>query len=248
MTTILIICIVHWYASLFFQTVYHHRYMSHSMFTMNKWWGKIFYLGTYVCQGSSYLSPRAYAGMHRMHHAYSDTPKDPHSPKYFKTVLHMMWSTKKRFMEIRRHENELPEEDKKFMKDLPRDGWFERNIANSIGSRIVFGIVYAVPYILYADHWWLWLFLLAQLVIAPIQGAIVNWCGHTYGYRNFKTGDDSRNTLVWDIFLLGELFQNNHHYASSRAKFSAGIWEFDPVYPILKACNALGIIRLKNSV
>ena len=27
-------------------------------------------------------SPLTWAGVHRMHHAYSDTPKDPHSPKH----------------------------------------------------------------------------------------------------------------------------------------------------------------------
>eukprot|EP01036_Dinobryon_divergens_P038408 gene38408-50429_t len=31
-------------------------------------------------EGSSFLSPRAYAILHRMHHAFSDTKRDPHSP------------------------------------------------------------------------------------------------------------------------------------------------------------------------
>ena len=50
------------------------------MFTMSKGWERFFYLCTYVTQGSSFLSPRGYAILHRMHHAFSDTPKDPHSP------------------------------------------------------------------------------------------------------------------------------------------------------------------------
>jgi stearoyl-CoA desaturase (delta-9 desaturase) len=31
--------------------------------------------------------------MHRMHHTYSDTEHDPHSPHFFKDVYQMMHST-----------------------------------------------------------------------------------------------------------------------------------------------------------
>jgi stearoyl-CoA desaturase (delta-9 desaturase) len=42
---------------------------------MSKFWERFFYLFAYITQGSSYLSPRAYAILHRMHHAYTDTEK-----------------------------------------------------------------------------------------------------------------------------------------------------------------------------
>jgi stearoyl-CoA desaturase (delta-9 desaturase) len=38
-----------------------HRYSAHKMFIMSKPWERFFYLLTYLSQGSSYLSPRAYA-------------------------------------------------------------------------------------------------------------------------------------------------------------------------------------------
>ncbi|MFT7435995.1 MAG: stearoyl-CoA desaturase (delta-9 desaturase), partial [Psychromonas sp.] len=84
----------HWYLSLFSQTFFLHRYSAHKMFRMNKFWEKFFYLFTYITQGSSYLNPRAYAVMHRMHHAFSDTDKDPHSPHHSKNLFTMMWRTK----------------------------------------------------------------------------------------------------------------------------------------------------------
>jgi stearoyl-CoA desaturase (delta-9 desaturase) len=185
--------------------------------------------------------------MHRMHHAYSDTEKDPHSPRYFITVLGLMWHMKKRFYYYNHHEAELGEEDRKYLHNLPPPTWFERWVSDSWFSRIFWGAIYTIPYILYADVWWIWILLPAQFVICPIQGTIVNWCGHKYGYQNFKNGDDSRNSLWWDIFLLGELFQNNHHYASSRPNFSFKRWEFDPVYPVLFILNKLSIIRFKLS-
>jgi stearoyl-CoA desaturase (delta-9 desaturase) len=72
---------------------------------MNKFWEKFFYLFTYITQGASYLTPRPYAIMHRMHHAYSDQEKDPHSPHFFKEVFTMMKHTYKIFSGI--HTNTL---------------------------------------------------------------------------------------------------------------------------------------------
>ena len=65
--------IIHWYVSLFSQTFFLHRYSAHKMFLMNKFWEKVFYVLTWIFQGSSYLSPYAYGIMHRYHHAYADT-------------------------------------------------------------------------------------------------------------------------------------------------------------------------------
>jgi stearoyl-CoA desaturase (delta-9 desaturase) len=48
--------------------------------------------------------------------------------------------------------------------------------------------------------------------------------------------------------MLGELFQNNHHHAAARANFASKWWEIDPVYPIIKIFDKIGMIRLvKNT-
>ena len=94
MLAIAIFFVSHWTLSVFFQTFFLHRYAAHRMYTMSKTWERIFYLCTYVFQGSSFLVPRGYAILHRMHHAYSDTPKDPHSPTNFTNAASMMLATK----------------------------------------------------------------------------------------------------------------------------------------------------------
>src|SRR5687768_7349931 len=93
MSAILIFFFSHWFLSLFFHSFFLHRYASHQMYTTSKGWERIFYFLTWVTQGSSYLVPRAYAVMHRMHHTYSDTEKDPHSPHFFKDIIDMMRHT-----------------------------------------------------------------------------------------------------------------------------------------------------------
>src|SRR5262245_65917802 len=87
----------HWVVSAFFQSFFHHRYASHRMFTMSPRTERVWHMMTYLSQGSSYLSPRAYAILHREHHAYSDTERDPHAPGYFANVLTMMWATALRY-------------------------------------------------------------------------------------------------------------------------------------------------------
>ena len=91
---IAILMFVLWYGGLFFQTFFLHRYSAHQAFTMSKTTEKVFFILTWIFQGSNYLSAYGYGIMHRMHHAFADTPEDPHSPKYDETIFKMMWKTK----------------------------------------------------------------------------------------------------------------------------------------------------------
>ena len=237
---ILIFFVSHWYLSLFSQTFYLHRYSAHKMFTMNKFWEKFFYLFTYLTQGASYLTPRPYAIMHRMHHAFSDTEKDPHSPHFFKEVMSMMKYTYKIFSGI--HNNKL-QFDAKFDRNFPE--WKTVDwMANTWTSRLLFGTGYVIFYVYFATSWWMYFLLPIHFLMGPVHGAIVNWAGHKYGYRNFNENDHSKNTLIFDFLMLGELFQNNHHHAGSRPNFAAKWWEIDPVYPIIKILDKVKIIKL----
>jgi stearoyl-CoA desaturase (delta-9 desaturase) len=237
---IFLFLILHWYLSLFGQTFFLHRYSAHKMFTMSPAWEKFFYIFAWVSQGSSYLNARAYAILHRMHHAYSDTEKDPHTPQFFKEVFSIMMHTKKIYNDVLNHRIEV---DPKFDRNFPEYPAIDK-IADSWASRLTFAAFYITFYIIFATHWWMFLFLPIHFLIGPIQGAIVNWAGHKYGYRNFDSPDQSKNTLVWDFLLLGELFQNNHHQAGARPNFAAKWYEIDPAYPIILLLDKMRIIRL----
>ena len=84
--------------------------------------------------------------------------------------------------------------------------------------------------------------------MGPVHGAIVNWCGHRYGYRNFQTADASRNSLPFDILTLGELFQNNHHHAAGRPDFASRRFEWDPTHTVLRLLARAGVIRWRADV
>ena len=75
------------------------------------------------------------------------------------------------------------------------------------------------------------------------HGAIVNYAGHRYGYRNFASADVSRNTLPFDFVTLGELFQNNHHEFAMSPNFAVRRFEVDPSYVVIRVLAALGIVK-----
>ncbi|HVD98295.1 MAG TPA: acyl-CoA desaturase [Cytophagaceae bacterium] len=242
MVAVLIFFCVHWYLSLFSQTFFLHRYSAHKMFDMNKFWEKFFYIFTWLTQGSSFLSPRAYAILHRMHHAYSDTEKDPHSPHFHSNVFTMMWKTKAIYNTFLDKNTKVEE---RFSKDIPCWDFVEKLGDNWI-SRIAWGTGYAIFYIIFADYWWLYLLLPIHFLMGPVHGAIVNWFGHKLGYANFDNNDKSKNTLVVDILMGGELFQNNHHKHADSPNFAKKWYEFDPTYPVMKVLDWVHIIKIRT--
>lgn len=241
MVPILLFFFVHWFLSLFFHSFFLHRYASHQMYTTSKRMEKFFYFFTWFAQGSSFLVPRAYAVMHRMHHSYSDTEQDPHSPHFFKDVWQMMMHTARIYSDFQTGRN-LP--DPQFTKDyLPVWAKLDR-FGHHIVTRVTFGLAYIAFYAYFAPSLWWFLLLPIHFFIGPVQGAIVNWCGHKYGYSNFSNGDQSKNTTPWGVLLMGELFQNNHHFDQENANFARKWYEFDTTYLIMRGMNRLGIIRL----
>lgn len=240
---IIFIFIAHWYSSLFFQTVFLHRYASHQMFTMSKGWERVFFFLTFLTQGSSFLNPRAYAILHRLHHKHSDTEKDPHSPVFSKNIIRMNLDTVKHYESVRQNKKDYS----KYDFDVPRWPLLEK-IGDHWITRITFMGLYSLLYFEFATATWQYALLPIHFVMGPLHGSIVNWCGHRYGYTNDrKTKDNSKNTLPIDILMMGELFQNNHHSSPKNIKFSKRWFEIDPGYAITKFLSKIKILRIKNA-
>jgi stearoyl-CoA desaturase (delta-9 desaturase) len=239
---IIVFFLAHWWISVFFQTFFQHRYGAHRMFTMSKGWERFFHVCAYVAQGSSYLNPRAYAILHRMHHAYSDTVQDPHSPRHHKNLLRMMNHTRDLYRSIMRGTFRV---EPRFEGDTPEWPALDR-FARSRLSSLTWGAGYTIFYFVFATEYWHFALLPFHYLMGPVHGAIVNWFGHWLGYRNFAQKDDSRNTLVFDFVTFGELFQNNHHTYGSRPNFGVRWFEIDPAWPFIWLLSRAGIIQLRG--
>jgi stearoyl-CoA desaturase (delta-9 desaturase) len=242
MIVILLFLVIHWYLSLFMQTFLQHRYAAHRAFSMTKNWERFFYLMAYISQGSSYVSPRVYAIMHRMHHAYTDTDKDPHSPKNDRNLFVMMWHVRQLTVNIFKSKQVI---EPKFLRNLPDWPALDK-IAHAIWSRLGWIVVYLFIYILFAPSGW-WFFLIPlHILMLPVQGVIINWFAHKYGSTNFKLKNTSTNLFRVDLLMMGEAYHNNHHKNPSGINFGFRWHEMDPTYLIIRFLIWLKIIRINK--
>lgn len=220
-------------------SVFYHRAFTHDAVAINP------RLRSFVIKTSNWVTGidlKAWACMHRMHHTYSDTMKDPHSPKrwgIFGTALGQLHSYNLTLRGLIKNKPEYTA----VVKDLD----FPVSELNRRG-------LWLVPYILHALIWLAcglmfnaWLLGAAYflgMMSHPVQGWLVNSFGHAVGYRNYNCSDDSRNnTLVaWTCF--GEGYQNNHHRFPRSAKFSMRWFEFDLGFLVTKILAALGIVEI----
>lgn len=137
--------------------------------------------------------------------------------------------------------------DPKFLAEpLPKWDAMDR-IGDNNFVRLLWIAAYVTFYVAFvpAGMWYLYFLLPIHFLMGPVQGAVVNWCGHKYGYSNFDNGDKSKNTSPWGIILLGELFQNNHHKFKDSPNFAKKWYEFDPSFQVMKLLNFVGVIKLK---
>ena len=241
MLTILIFFVAHWYLSLAAQTLFLHRYAAHGYYKLTPTGEKIGHFLNLLFQGSSYLSPYAYGILHKAHHSYSDTPEDPHSPNQHNTPISMMLHTAQEYMDIFNGTHKL---NKIFTPNVRQWKSFD-TFASSWPVRLFFVFFYTAFYLKFAPHWGFYFLLPLHFLMGPLHGLIVNWCGHKYGYRNKITPDLSTNTLPIDLFLMGELYQNNHHGFPNDVKFSKKWWEIDFGFWCLKL---MGLVPSKKFI
>jgi stearoyl-CoA desaturase (delta-9 desaturase) len=191
-----------------------HRGLSHKAFKMPKW---IEYpLATISLAGTS-ASVIGWVAMHREHHRYTDTEKDPHSP------VHMP-GYNVQFMVFKQPVNSFYAADLlkiKFYRKLHQYHW----LLTIIPILILFLIDPLAP--LYA--WLVPNFFQVQ------AGTTVNHINHLkFGYRNFDTKDQSYNNWITAFLCFGEGWHNNHHNNPKNPNFGVKWWEFDLGYQFIR--------------
>ena len=74
---------------------------------------------------------------------------------------------------------------------------------------------------------------------------LINSASHIWGYRNYKTSDDSRNLWWAGLLAYGEGWHNNHHAWPRVACYGHRWWEFDITWQTIKL---LRFLRLATDV
>lgn len=190
-----------------------HRLLTHKSFKTHPWIEKILV----VVSVFSTLGPTvSWVGLHRFHHANSDTDSDPHSPKHsaFKTWFGLDWI--------------IPQIPLAYVKDMMRQP-LHKFILNNYFKILFSGIILVTlinPVLVLFVY-----FLPTALAFHGVNA--INVRGHSVGYKNFETGDLSTNNLVVHALTWDCLHNNHHKYPGSwnnRVKW----WELDPLSWIIR--------------
>ena len=210
-----------------------HRLLTHRSFKTPKIVEYVLtILGTMNWQGS----PIKWVGVHRLHHQHSDEEEDPHSPKHGFNWSHVLWCVIKAPKGSRRRDA---------AKDLQRDPVMRIIDRWHFVPLILLAFaVYFLGEFLFQAGWsWVVWGVCVRTVFTYHATWFVNSAGHTWGYRNFDTGDDSKN--IWWVSLLsfGEGWHNNHHASQRSARHGMRWWEFDMTYLTIRLMKLMGLAR-----
>jgi stearoyl-CoA desaturase (delta-9 desaturase) len=216
-------------------TVYLHRCQAHRALEVHPALAHFFRAWLWLTTG---MGTRAWAAIHRKHHAKCETPEDPHSPQTrgIKTVF---WKG----AELYRAEANNTETLERYGHGTPSD-WLETHVYEKFPWQGC-GVTLVLNFLLFGfPGLTIWAI---QMVWIPFWAAgVVNGIGHYWGYRNFDYPDASRNIFPWGIIIGGEELHNNHHTHATSAKLSSKWYEFDIGWMYIQIFSALGLARVKK--
>ena len=203
----------------------YHRLFSHRTYRTSRPFRFLLgLLGTTAVQ----KGPLWWAGVHRLHHRYSDRPGDPHSPREGFWHAHQGWIFDGRWDETRLDQ----------VRDLAKSPellWLNRwHFVAPIGLALLCFWIGGASGIV-------WGFFVSTVASWHATYSI-NSLSHRIGRIRYETDDDSRNSVVLALLTLGEGWHNNHHHYPSSARQGFFWWEIDVTYYVLRALQAVGLI------
>ena len=195
-------------------TVYLHRVLAHRALTVRPAVALVFRTIIWIMTG---IAPRAWVAVHRRHHAFSDTPQDPHSP-----VVLGFWAVQLGNVKLYRDTIGDGVTVTKYARDLPPD-----RLDRMLFDHALVGLAIGIGFLMVV------LGPVAGLLAAGIHtvvylsiSAAVNAVGHTYGKRPYENLATNNQWLAW--ISGGEGLHNNHHAAPTSARFALAPGQADP--------------------
>ena len=185
----------------------YHRYVSHASFKTGRWY--IWYL-QFIALFANPGPVLTWAATHRMHHRYSDTEKDPHSPviKGFWKVYTHMWG-KDVVIEKKMLKGLLDNQSIRFFYN-----WY-------------FHILFSVAVVMLIIDPMLLLFGLCVPIVFAFHGyGLINTIPHMTG--------TAKNSIISNILTGGEGWHANHHADSSNWRIGQKWWQLDPSATFIK--------------
>lgn len=207
----------------------YHRLLTHKGLKAPRWLMRFFATcGTLALQSG----PIAWVTTHRIHHAFTDTDKDPHSPRHGTYWAHIGW--------IFRGTAQVQPETaiQKYSPDLICDRYLVFIDKHYYATSIIVSLV-----LLAIGGWQMLLWgIFFRTTIGWHATWLVNSATHLWGWRRFETRDDSRNNALIAAVSFGEGWHNNHHAYPRSARHGLTAREFDFNWVQIRLLERLGLV------
>jgi stearoyl-CoA desaturase (delta-9 desaturase) len=227
----------------------YHRLLTHQGFKVPLWLEHTFAtLGVCCLQDA----PARWVLIHRLHHQHSDEQPDPHSP-----LVNFLWAHVGWVLFTNRDVNNLNTYER-YARDILRDPYYkklERNLnwvwvyAASIAVFYVAGAIVGGLWtrslmggVQLGLSWVVWGVFVRTVAVWHITWS-VNSMTHVWGYRNYETGENSRNNWLVGLWSNGEGWHNNHHADQRAAAHGHRWWEFDITWLTIRALERVGLAK-----
>lgn len=233
------VAVVLYVIRMFAITAFYHRYFSHKNFKTSR---VVQFIFAFIGASSAQRGPLWWASHHRQHHAKSDCPEDPHSPRH----KGFWWSHTLWFLSDKNFTTKL-DRVKDFSK-YPELRWLDRFdiVAPFVLALLLFIIGSVLEHVApqlntSGGQLLVWGFFVSTIALYHATYTI-NSLAHRFGTRRFETSDDSRNNPLLAIITLGEGWHNNHHYYSGTVRQGFKWFEIDITFYILKMMSWFGLV------
>ncbi|EYF04918.1 acyl-CoA desaturase [Chondromyces apiculatus] len=215
-----------YFVRMFAITGVYHRYFSHRSYKTSRFFQLVLaFLGTTATQ----KGPLWWASTHRVHHRFSDTERDVHSPMQFG-----FWQSHMGWWLGREHEHtdfdKIPD-----FASFPELRWLDRN--HAVGPAVMGTALYLIGGL----DAFLWGYVVSTCVLMHATFTI-NSLAHIFGSRRYATTDTSRNNFWLALITLGEGWHNNHHHYMNSVNQGFFWWEIDVSYYALRGMSAVGLV------
>lgn len=227
----------------------YHRLLTHRGFKCPKWFEHVLAVIAICCVQDT---PARWVAVHRRHHEHADEQPDPHSPLVNFLWGHLGWIV------IKNPElNRLGIYDR-YAKDILRDPFYAALERNFLQLKIIlaqwvvfFGVGFIAELLAGGTSAEAALFGLSLLVWGVFVRTVFVWhqtwavnsVTHLWGYRNYETGEDSRNNFFIGLLAHGEGWHNNHHADPRSARHGHKWWEFDTTYLTIRLFEMVGLAK-----
>ncbi|HKX82860.1 MAG TPA: fatty acid desaturase [Pyrinomonadaceae bacterium] len=208
----------------------YHRLLTHRGFKAPKWLEYFLSIcGTLALQSG----PLTWVTTHRIHHAFTETDRDPHSPRNGTYWAHMGW-----IFRGTAQNNPWPVMVR-YCPDITKDRfqvWIDKyNYVPIIVVGIALFALGGLSMVLWG--------VFVKTVIGWHSTWLVNSATHLWGTRRFETRDDSRNNGLIAAITFGEGWHNNHHAYPRSAKHGLAWYEFDVNWVQIWLLEKIGVIK-----